>query len=168
MELLKTFGDNLKIIRKRLGVTQYELAKRLGVSHAMIGQYERNLRNPKRSTIDRIANALGIDSKELMDFNVHPIDPVYALEALLSHCFGFSDQFYEPNHKGVYNPYWAVALDYDVNKEMDCYLFLYLEDMDFLISYMKSSLAPIIKQIASNRSLTDVRNRLASHDYDEE
>lgn len=47
-------GENLKELRKLFGITQAELANWLGVSQAMIAQYEKNIRNPKQETIGKI------------------------------------------------------------------------------------------------------------------
>ena len=58
-------GDAIKRERKKAGLTQGELADRLDVTQSLIGQYERGVRNPKPSTIQRIADALGIHSASL-------------------------------------------------------------------------------------------------------
>ena len=56
-----TVGERIKKARKAKGLTQEELAKSLGVSFAMIGQYERGERNPKYETLQRIADALNVN-----------------------------------------------------------------------------------------------------------
>lgn len=61
-----TIGDHIKKARKSKGLTQEELAKLLGVTFAMIGQYERGERNPKKETIQRIADALNVNVGELI------------------------------------------------------------------------------------------------------
>lgn len=61
-------GENIKKKRKEAGLTQYELSTRLGVSPAMISQYESGARNPKRETLLKIANALDITEQELLNF----------------------------------------------------------------------------------------------------
>lgn len=61
-----TVGDRIRKARKAKGYTQEELAKLLGVSFAMIGQYERGERNPKIETLQRIADALGVGIGVLM------------------------------------------------------------------------------------------------------
>lgn len=54
-----TMGEMIQTARKAVGLTQVQLGEKLGVSGAMIGQWENNLRNPKPDTITRIAEALG-------------------------------------------------------------------------------------------------------------
>lgn len=56
-----TVGERIRKARKAKGLTQEELAKSLGVSFAMIGQYERGERNPKLDTLQRIADALDVN-----------------------------------------------------------------------------------------------------------
>lgn len=56
-----TVGENIQRERKRLGISQVELGKRLEVSGAMIAQYENGNRKPKIATIRKIAKALGVD-----------------------------------------------------------------------------------------------------------
>ena len=54
-----TIGEVIQMARKEAGLTQVQLGDMLGVSGAMIGQWENNLRNPKSETVGRIADALG-------------------------------------------------------------------------------------------------------------
>lgn len=56
-----TTGDLIKEARKKAGLTQKQLGERLGLSFQAVAQWENNLRNPKQETINKIADALGID-----------------------------------------------------------------------------------------------------------
>ena len=60
-----TIGDRIKAARKKAGMTQAELANRLGISYVGISQWENNLRNPKIGTLKKIADALGVPLGEL-------------------------------------------------------------------------------------------------------
>lgn len=63
---------NIRKERKKAGITQGELGKRIGVSAAMISQYESNSpysRKPKWATLDKIAAALGISIARLIDIS---------------------------------------------------------------------------------------------------
>lgn len=62
-----TTGQRIKAARKKAGMTQAELAGKLGIPYQSIGQWERDLRSPKIETLHRIANALLISVRELMD-----------------------------------------------------------------------------------------------------
>ena len=54
-------GEQIKQLRKKKGLTQKELAHRLGVSQMMVSQYENKQRNPKLETIEKIMAALKND-----------------------------------------------------------------------------------------------------------
>ena len=61
-----TIGQRIRDARKNAGMTQTELAKKLNIPFQSISQWERDLRNPKFDTIQRIADALGIHPFDLM------------------------------------------------------------------------------------------------------
>lgn len=71
-----TTGERIKQARKAAGLTQAELATILGVKYQMIGQYENGKRNPKKETIQKIADALGVDYQALSPSTViHLVEP---------------------------------------------------------------------------------------------
>ena len=53
-------GTAIKQARTKLGMTQAELAKRMGVTPQTVSQYERGLINPKIETLQKFADALGV------------------------------------------------------------------------------------------------------------
>lgn len=55
-----TTGEMIKAARKKAGLTQKELGAMIGVSGAMIAQYETGVRIPKLDTVQRIAEPLGV------------------------------------------------------------------------------------------------------------
>ena len=61
-------GDSL-IAKARLaaGLTQEQLAARMGITQQTVANWERGARNPKLATIRKIADALGIDWQTLID-----------------------------------------------------------------------------------------------------
>lgn len=61
-----TTGQRIREARKSVNISQLELGERLGVSQAMIAQYENGTRNPKFETLQKIASALEIDVTELL------------------------------------------------------------------------------------------------------
>lgn len=61
-----TTGQLIKAARKRAGMTQAELANKLGIPYQSISQWERDTRNPKYDTLKRIAAALSVDWMELV------------------------------------------------------------------------------------------------------
>lgn len=60
-----TIGEKIKRIRTEKGITQKELAKKLGTSPQNLAQYETGKRNPKSATIMRIAQALECSPADL-------------------------------------------------------------------------------------------------------
>lgn len=62
-----TTGQRIKAAREKAGMTQADLAKKLGIPYQSIGQWERDIRNPKKETLQRIAAALGVSILELRD-----------------------------------------------------------------------------------------------------
>lgn len=61
-----TTGQRIRDARKKAGMTQMELAQKLNIPFQSISQWERDLRNPKFDTIQRIADALAIHPFDLM------------------------------------------------------------------------------------------------------
>lgn len=61
------FGEKIVEIRKEKGISQKELAKRLGVSPVMVAHWEKGRRNPKLDTLAKIADALEVNLSRLYD-----------------------------------------------------------------------------------------------------
>ena len=62
LEKFTTFGDLLKFLRRRVGITQMELSIAVGYSDAQISRLEQNLRMPDIPTIQaRFVSALDLD-----------------------------------------------------------------------------------------------------------
>lgn len=59
--------DRIRSIRKQNGMTQEELAKRIGVKRAVISKYETGAIKPSISQLEEIANALDVSLLEFMD-----------------------------------------------------------------------------------------------------
>lgn len=65
---IKAFGRNLRKIRKAKKVTQEQLAFDTGLELSQIGRIERGTINTSISNVFLIADILGIDPKQLFDF----------------------------------------------------------------------------------------------------
>ena len=61
-----TTGQRIKAARKKAGMTQADLAKKLGISYVNISQLETDQRSPKLETLQRIAAALGTSISNLL------------------------------------------------------------------------------------------------------
>ena len=55
-----SIGENIKNARKKAGLTQKELAEKMGSTQQNLAQYESGKRNPKLETLNKIAGALEI------------------------------------------------------------------------------------------------------------
>jgi len=53
-------AESLCVMRKRVGMTQVQLAKRTGIAQADISKIERGLANPSLSTLKRLADGMGV------------------------------------------------------------------------------------------------------------
>lgn len=59
-------GQRLRQARKKLHLTQEELAEMIGVRAAEISQYESNKRTPRWHTFNKLLNALHITADEVL------------------------------------------------------------------------------------------------------
>ena len=57
---------NMKIARLRKGITQSELAEKIGINSIMISRYEVGTATPKIDVIKKIAEVLGVTIDELV------------------------------------------------------------------------------------------------------
>ena len=60
-----TFGHLIRSRRRQLDLTQEEVARRIGTSVPYIGHLETQKRHPSEKVIVKLAEVLGLDSREL-------------------------------------------------------------------------------------------------------
>lgn len=60
------FSHNLQQARKKLGLTQAELADRVGVRQNAISNYEQGIRYPRLDELEHIAKALKVKVEQLI------------------------------------------------------------------------------------------------------
>ncbi len=65
MDIVKVFGDNLKKYRTELGLSQEEFADKCGLHRTYISAIECYRRSISLENIQRIANALNIETYKL-------------------------------------------------------------------------------------------------------
>lgn len=67
-EILKEFGRNLRAERNRAGLSQEQLAEKIGISYGqVIGTIERGETNTSLSVIVSIMNVLDLDFEKLFN-----------------------------------------------------------------------------------------------------
>lgn len=57
----QTFGDRLKLILEERKITQQELARRVKVNNSLISYYIYGKKQPRATTLIRVAKALKVD-----------------------------------------------------------------------------------------------------------
>lgn len=67
VDIQKQFGDKIRKIRKQNGISQEELASRAGLHRTYMSDIERGSRNVSIKNIEKIAKALGVPIKDLVD-----------------------------------------------------------------------------------------------------
>ncbi len=66
MDIIKVFGTNLRKYRTELGLSQEKFAEKCGLHRTYIGSVECFQRNVSLENIQRIADALSIESYKLL------------------------------------------------------------------------------------------------------
>lgn len=59
-------GSNIKFFRKQRGLTQKQLAEKIGATDSAVTRYESNNREPNIDILTKIANTLGIPVSDLL------------------------------------------------------------------------------------------------------
>lgn len=78
-------GRNLAARRRALGLTQAEVAERLGVDTETLSRFERGKHVPSLLTLERLAETLGSTCADLLDEVPHlPTSDALTMEAWLS------------------------------------------------------------------------------------
>ncbi len=68
VEIYKSLGKRIKILRENAYLTQEKLAEKSGISLDYLGKIEVNINKPGLKTLIRISNALDVPIKSLFDF----------------------------------------------------------------------------------------------------
>jgi transcriptional regulator with XRE-family HTH domain len=66
MDLVRVLGRNVREQRKRIGMSQEELAHEAGMKRSYVSDLERGTRNPTVRALGRLAAALGVRPVELL------------------------------------------------------------------------------------------------------
>ena len=66
MDMRRVVGQNVRVYRGRLGISQEELAFRAHLHRTYVSGVERGIRNPTVVIVARLAKALDIDASALL------------------------------------------------------------------------------------------------------
>ena len=72
----KTLGMMIAELRKQHGMTQLELAEKMGVTDKAVSKWERDLSCPDINSIPKLAEILGVSVEELMQVKKEAEKPV--------------------------------------------------------------------------------------------
>lgn len=67
MDLVETFGQNVRTTRQSLGWTQEQLALECGLKRTYLVEIEGGKRNPTLKVVERLAAALGVEAASLLE-----------------------------------------------------------------------------------------------------
>ena len=70
-ELQRRLGRNLRVLRKKKGLSQESFADVLSIHRTYMGGLERGERNVTLKTLERIAATLGVDPVDLISEDLH-------------------------------------------------------------------------------------------------
>lgn len=71
-KLQRLLGEAIRAARLRLGLTQAQVAKKVGLKPAVYGRVERGGMTPSVPTLRRMCTALGLSSDVLLSLNAPP------------------------------------------------------------------------------------------------
>jgi transcriptional regulator with XRE-family HTH domain len=69
-----SFGQKLFEIRRRKGLTQRELAQKIGSTVRAVSYYEREAKNPTMELLEKVSAALDVPAKAFVDGNAITVD----------------------------------------------------------------------------------------------
>jgi transcriptional regulator with XRE-family HTH domain len=91
-----TVGENIRRIRQERNLTQKQLGEMVGASEAYIRAYESGRRNPKPSSLEKIADALSVNSEVLANSDFDGIKAIHRLFQIFrqydGHLFEYQDK----------------------------------------------------------------------------
>ena len=79
----KTLGTMIAELRKQHGMTQLELAEKMGVTDKAVSKWERDLSCPDINSIPNLAQILGVSVEELMQIKKEASQPENNLAQIL-------------------------------------------------------------------------------------
>jgi transcriptional regulator with XRE-family HTH domain len=72
MDVVQLLGANVRRHRQLKGMTQEQLALEAGMERSYVSDLERGTRNPTVRALGRLAEALGVEPKELLEAHSSP------------------------------------------------------------------------------------------------
>lgn len=79
----KTLGTMIAELRKQQGMTQLELAEKIGVTDKAVSKWERDLSCPDINSLPNLAEILGVSVEDLMQIKKQADEPVSKVAEIL-------------------------------------------------------------------------------------
>ena len=76
-------GDGLKAMRETRGITQQQLAERLGIHMSTVSAWEQGRNRPSRTNVLRLEESLGLDGELLREYGYAGVTPFDEMRAQL-------------------------------------------------------------------------------------
>lgn len=106
-------------LRKKRGITQEELAKRIGTTRSALSQYEIGTRNPDYETLQRIANYFDVTTDDLLGREALPEPTKGQTESVIKELVKkYSIDLSKEGHKEKLEQLIKIVFD-DMNKPKD-------------------------------------------------
>ena len=103
----KSIGQNISRLRKKCGITQNELAEKIGVSDKAVSRWESGRGFPDTTLILPLCNILEITANELLSGKLLPTDKEYR-EISEKNLIEIT-KLYEKNTKNLLTTEWIIA-----------------------------------------------------------
>ena len=94
-----SFSENIRLLRKQMGLTQKQLADNCGLSIATIQGYEQGKYEPKPEALLKLVKALNTTGSELMGYSLELIKPKNNLAEIAKHTISIDES--NPAYKAV-------------------------------------------------------------------
>jgi transcriptional regulator with XRE-family HTH domain len=84
MDISDQLGSRIRQYRKKMGLTQEELAFNSGINISFLGDIERGIKKPSIETLEKLLKVFGVTFQEFFDFEtaIKPFKDCSALEQL--------------------------------------------------------------------------------------
>ena len=83
----KTLGMMIAELRKEKGLTQLELAEKMGVTDKAVSKWERDLSCPDINSLPNLAEILGVSVDELMQIKKEAEKPMQSVQEIIQMVF---------------------------------------------------------------------------------
>lgn len=80
----KSMGEIISTLRKEKGMTQKDIADKLGITDKAVSKWERDVAFPDTATIPRLAEILGISVEELLQVKATPVAPAGKFDSIIN------------------------------------------------------------------------------------